>query len=65
MTGDETLAQLRQTKPDIPALLTSGYNVKNFERKVPTGSHTGYIQKPFRVADLRIKIDDLIHPTAV
>lgn len=65
MTGDETLAKFRQTKPDIPALLISGYTARNIEQKAVAKGRTGYIQKPFLSTELKVKIDDLIHPAVV
>jgi len=46
--GKEALRRIREIKPDIPVLLSSGYS----ESKVPTES-AGFIQKPYTLSGFR------------
>ena len=53
MNGWETLAGLRNLSPDIPVILTSGYD----EATVMTGDHSGwpqaFLSKPYGFSSLR------------
>jgi len=41
MNGEELIRQLRQKRPDVPALIVSGYPYQ------PVQSRVGFLQKPF------------------
>jgi len=52
LSGEETFARLIAVRPDIPVILSSGYDnaeaVRRFEGRGPAG----FIQKPYRPAEL-------------
>jgi PAS domain S-box-containing protein len=57
MDGWETLASLRELAPDIPVILSSGYN----ESQVMVGDHPqwpqSYLSKPYILEELRVAIN--------
>jgi PAS domain S-box-containing protein len=57
MDGWETLASLRELAPEIPVILSSGYN----EAQVMVGDHTewpqSYLGKPYMLEELRLAIN--------
>jgi CheY-like chemotaxis protein len=56
MNGWETLAALRKLAPDIPVILTSGYD----EARVMQGDHPelpqAFLHKPYQMRDLEAAI---------
>ncbi len=60
LAGDETLRQLRQIRPDLRALIMSGYSeVETMQRCASLGV-AGYLPKPFDVATLTAKLQPLL-----
>jgi CheY-like chemotaxis protein len=57
MDGWETLAAIREIRPDIPVILMSGYD----KSQVLTGDHAeqpqGFLQKPFNRKQLKATIE--------
>ncbi len=47
MGGEEALGHIKRVRPDIPIILSSGYNAEESMRKFPAGSVTGFLQKPY------------------
>lgn len=58
MTGDEVLAALRRSAPELPAVLISGFTEKVL--KSPLGPRTAFLQKPFRPEDLMAAVRRLV-----
>ncbi len=54
MRGPELLRKVRETSPDIPALLMSGFVVTDVPAGVP------FISKPFKVQDLVRIVQELL-----
>jgi signal transduction histidine kinase len=52
MGVEEALHQIRQVKPDIPVLLSSGYDQADVARRFTGTAIAGFIQKPYRGAKL-------------
>jgi PAS domain S-box-containing protein len=62
-SGEEVFAELRKVRPDVPVILSSGYNeqdaVRRFTADVPAGPEgglAGFVQKPYLPADLLSKL---------
>jgi DNA-binding NtrC family response regulator len=55
--GIETLRALRQNHPDAHVLMMSGYSEQEFYRRSGLDASTDFIQKPFRVDDLRLAVN--------
>ena len=56
LAGEEVFAELRSIRPDVPVILSSGYNEQDATcRFVPAGL-AGFVQKPYLPADLLLKV---------
>jgi len=62
MDGREVLAAIRETRPDIPVILASGYD----EASVMSGDHAerpqAFLAKPYGLDELRKAISRMIGP---
>ena len=47
MSGEETLRKIREFAPQLPVILTSGYNQDEIEWKFNGLTLAGFIQKPY------------------
>jgi len=56
LDGVEALEMIREIKPDVPVLLTSGYDEKDVQRRYGSAPLSGFIQKPFEANILRNKL---------
>jgi two-component system, cell cycle sensor histidine kinase and response regulator CckA len=65
MSGEETLTHLRVVQPDLPVILSSGYNEAEATRSLTRGL-AGFIQKPYSASHLarQIKIALTTRPVA-
>jgi signal transduction histidine kinase/CheY-like chemotaxis protein len=52
MGGDEALREIRALRPDIPAVIASGYSDEDATASVTGLGFTGFLQKPFRTKEL-------------
>ena len=52
MNGLETLKRLREISPHLRVLLSSGYSPDGMAQEALQGGAVGFVQKPYRVADL-------------
>lgn len=50
--GDELLRQIRQSHPDLPVVVMSGYSEEQAVARLAGLTVSGHLQKPFRVGDL-------------
>jgi len=64
MDGVATLAELRKLEPELEVLLTSGYSEQEATRGFFGQGPSGFIQKPYRVADLAAALAAILGPTA-
>ena len=60
MTGKETFDVLKQIKPDVKVILSSGYSLNGQARDILEQGCRGFIQKPFDIMRLSEKIGDVI-----
>jgi PAS domain S-box-containing protein len=56
MSGEETLVRLRTIRPDIPVVLSSGYDEAEATRRFPDKGLSAFVQKPYTAAGLAEKI---------
>ena len=47
-----TLREMRKVRDDVPVILTSGYNEQEVTQMFTGQGLAGFLQKPFRVAEL-------------
>ncbi|HTM88643.1 MAG TPA: response regulator [Terriglobales bacterium] len=65
MSGEEALARLKSIRPDIPVVLSSGYEEADATRRFTGKGLAGFIQKPYAAAGLAEKIKIALEsPTA-
>jgi PAS domain S-box-containing protein len=60
MGGGETFDRLREIKPDIKVLLSSGYSIDGQATKILQRGCDGFIQKPFNMNQLAEKIQKIM-----
>jgi two-component system, cell cycle sensor histidine kinase and response regulator CckA len=52
MSGDETLARMREIKSDVPVILSSGFDQVEAMRRFEGKGLAGFLQKPYRAGIL-------------
>jgi CheY-like chemotaxis protein len=52
MNGIETLRRIREVRPEVRVLLSSGYRPETLQSEVERSDVVGFVQKPYRVNDL-------------
>jgi signal transduction histidine kinase/CheY-like chemotaxis protein len=53
LSGEATLDLIRQTHPELPVVVCSGYLVSDVQRMLAGRAVTGFLEKPFRTETLR------------
>jgi CheY-like chemotaxis protein len=66
MGGSEALRRIRETRPDLPVILMSGYTEQEVASKLLNGDHgaTGFLQKPFLPEDLASVLRHISQPAS-
>lgn len=62
MSGEEALEQLKAIRPDVPVILSSGYDQTEALRRFNGKPLAGFIQKPFTAAHLAEKVKQALNP---
>ncbi len=65
MSAQQTIEQLRFFQPDIPIILSSGYDEDNVLRMVDNGHLFGFVHKPYTPSQLSQKVKAGIAKTTV
>jgi CheY-like chemotaxis protein len=60
MDGEETFRQLRDIRPDVVVVLSSGYNEQDLITRFAGKGLAGFIQKPYRLDELSEIIDGVL-----
>jgi len=60
MTGEQALGELLRVKPDARVVLMSGYSEHEATRRFAGKGLAGFLQKPFRLADLHGKLQQVL-----
>jgi two-component system cell cycle sensor histidine kinase/response regulator CckA len=60
MGGEEALRHIRDIRPDVTVMLSSGYTETDAMRRFSAGGLAGFIQKPYTSARLREKVDAVL-----
>lgn len=60
MTGDEMLTRVREIRPNLPVVLSSGFSSNEACFSVTDDPHTTFLKKPYRARVLKETIADLI-----
>jgi PAS domain S-box-containing protein len=61
MSGDETFRKLRMIRPDIPIIISSGYNEVHVMQYFEGSQVSAFIQKPYSSVQLVEKIDSIVN----
>jgi len=64
MDGEEAFRELRRIRPDAKVILSSGYSEQEVVRKFLGKGLAGFIQKPYRTAELMERIASVLDGTA-
>jgi PAS domain S-box-containing protein len=56
MSGEETLQRIRAVRPELPVILSSGYNEAEVTRRLTGQGLAGFIQKPYSASQLAQQI---------
>ena len=60
MDGEETFRELRQVRPDTKVILCSGYSEPDATQRFAGKGLEGFIQKPYQMAGLREKLQQVL-----
>lgn len=60
MSGAEIFRRLKEIKEDVKIIVTSGYGVNEFEKRLEGVAPAGFLQKPFKRAELMQKIREVL-----
>jgi PAS domain S-box-containing protein len=60
MDGEECFRELRHLDPAVRVLLTSGYNEQDATERFVGKGLAGFIQKPYRPADLLTRVEEVL-----
>jgi PAS domain S-box-containing protein len=60
LSGEQTLAALRTTKPDVRVLLISGYSEGDVLRRLEGAGRLAFLSKPFTRESLELKLRELL-----
>ena len=60
MTGSDVFTRLKEIDPDIKAILSSGYSLEDQKINIMDSGFRGFLQKPFGMKDLSIKIREAL-----
>jgi CheY-like chemotaxis protein len=63
MSGQEVYRHLQKLKPDVKVLFSSGYSVSDPTAAILEQGACGFLQKPFDVYQLSLKLRELLGPT--
>ncbi|MCP4340065.1 MAG: PAS domain S-box protein [Desulfobulbaceae bacterium] len=60
MSGSELFDRLRKINPTVKVLLSSGYSINGQAREIINRGCKGFIQKPFSISQLSVKIREIL-----
>jgi CheY-like chemotaxis protein len=52
MSGEQVLDQLRKLRPDLPVVLSSGFDARDVAERTTGEARVGFVQKPYPAVDL-------------
>lgn len=62
MGGDETFRRMREIDAETKVLLSSGYSREGRAQELIKAGCLGFLQKPYTLADLRAKLEEILGP---
>ncbi len=64
MSGEEAFREMRRIRPDVPVILSSGYNEQDATNRFSGKGIAGFIQKPYRSAALLAELRKVLEGPA-
>ena len=62
LDGEQCFRELRQLKPDIKVIMSSGYNEQEITQRFVGKGLAGFIQKPYKLSILKLEIQKVLKP---
>jgi signal transduction histidine kinase len=62
LDGEQTLRELRRLRPELPVVLSSGFDAATTEARTPRDRRTGFVHKPYRAEDLEDAVRAVLPP---
>ena len=62
MDGTSAFLAMRHARPEVPVVLTSGYDQKEATEDLLALGLAGFVQKPYRIQDLARELDRVLEP---
>ncbi|BCG47972.1 Putative PAS/PAC sensor protein [Citrifermentans bremense] len=59
LDGEQTYRQMRQLKPDVKVVMSSGYNEQEINQRLGGTGLAGFLQKPYNLSTLRDVIKEM------
>ncbi len=60
--GGTVFRQMKRIRPDVKVILCSGYDDQEATQHFANEGLSGFIQKPYRLQELRAKIEQVLSP---
>ena len=60
MSGGDTYDRLKEIRPKVKALLSSGYSINGQATEILNRGCKGFIQKPFKMKELSQKLREIL-----
>jgi CheY-like chemotaxis protein len=64
LSGEEAFRRLKEIRPDVKVILSSGYNESEAIRRFLGKGLAGFLQKPYSSNVLSEKVRSILHATA-
>jgi len=61
MDGGKTFDAIRKICPEMPVILSSGYTIDGRAKKIMERGCNGFIQKPFSMSRLSMKVREILN----
>ncbi|MBF0547245.1 MAG: PocR ligand-binding domain-containing protein [Candidatus Riflebacteria bacterium] len=59
--GIEAFREIRRLRPEIPIIISSGYDEQDVVLKLVREEHVGFIKKPYEVKEIISKLKEILH----
>jgi two-component system, cell cycle sensor histidine kinase and response regulator CckA len=63
MTGEQALPLIKAMRPELPIILSSGYNEAELSRRFASAGIAGVLQKPYTVSAITAKVTAALQAT--
>jgi CheY-like chemotaxis protein len=60
MTGEQALPLIRAMRPEIPVILSSGFNEAEISRRFASAGLAGVLQKPYTLSAITRKVSEAL-----